>query len=378
MAERTSQIVFGIEGQFVVQINLTANTPVKMIQFSSFNLIEETSNLLPVFEISFIAGGDLEDEWNERKALPIIISQSIQSPEKIETKLQIIHPEVSDLGNGVKFYSATGVFYAPAFTQTPYLTSTSSCNGTDVLEKVASKYFTVDKRVSSQEQQPWFQTNTTDKKFLDYVMSHCYIKDSFVYCGITSDGTYIICDPVALSGESEKFTLTLTPTTNGTDIPILGYPKFDSKSGFMNSIGGYGIDTPIISLDSGVRTLHRPKFDFKFVNNEHSRTQNIQRRTNPPVKVSMSSDPKSTMGYANFTSGVAILSMESAYVTVLNSYFPIRIFDIVKLQVPEETNAGLNLNFSGKYMVTKVSRLIQKNMFTTNLLLCRDAHNKSN
>lgn len=376
MSTRTSQITVGVEGQYVLQISLSSSTPVKIIEFDHFSLVEETSNLLPFFEISFIAGGALEEEWNEKTSIPIVISQSTTAPEKIKSELQIIHPQVQDLGQGAKRYSANGVLYAPAFTQTPFLKSTSSCNGTDVLEKVATKYFKVDKRATSQEQQAWFQTNTTDKKFLDYVMSRCYIQDAFVYCGITSSGEYIICDPVAESKKSEKYTLAMEPGPG--IVPILGVPQFDSKSGFMNSIGGYGIDTPIISQDSGTRTLHRPSIKFEFVNNEHSRVDNIQRRTNPPVKVSMSSDPKSTMGFANFTTGTALLSMETAKVTVLSSYFPIKIFDIVKIQIPQlESNQGLNLNYSGKYMITKVARVINGTMFTTHLVLNRDAHHKS-
>ena len=372
---RSNTITHGVDGHYIIQMNLTSSTAVSITEFLSFNLIEETSNLLPSFEISFIAGGGLEEEWNERTPIPLVLSTSTTSSEKLETTLQLVHPNIVDAGQGLKCYSATGTFYAPAFLQTPHLNTVSSCNGTDVLKEIGSKYFKVDKRCSSQEQQPWYQTNTTDKKFLDYVMSRCYIKDSFVYCGITSSGEYIICDPVQESGNSAKYTLSEAPGQG--EFGLLATPRFNSKSGFMNSIGGYGMDTPIISQDSGVRTVHRPGIKFNFVENDHSRIDNVQRRTTPPVKVSMSSDPKSTMGYSNFNTGTALLSMESAEVAVLSNYFPIKIFDIVELKTPELRDPGLNINFSGKYMVTKVARTIQKGLFLTHVSLSRDAHNKS-
>lgn len=365
----------GIEGQWTISIALSSTTPVPINALNEFTIIEEVGNLLPTWQIDFVAGKDLEKDWVESLEIPITISQSINSPEKLNTKLQIIRPYVQQYQGGFRQYRASGVYHAPAFVNTPFLTTTKACNGTDVLQEIAKKHFDkiiTDDMTTSSEVQAWSQVNTTDKKFIDYVSSRCYIHNSFVGTGITSAGHYIIVDVVKITNKKEKYTI---GGDNG--LTLLGMPKVQSNSGFMNSAGGYGMDTPIISQDGGIRTVHRPQIKFGLVNNTHSEIGNVQRKTLAPVKCSMSNDPKSYMAKANFDMGNALLAMETCVVTVQASYFPIKIWDVVNLLCPNLDNPSLNTNYSGKYVVTKVSRSIQNNMFYTSLYLNRDAHNES-
>ena len=380
MGERSQQQYFGVDHQYVLQLTLTENKNCSTItKFNEFLLIEETGNLLPTWRISFIAGKDLQNEWNENKHIPIVLSTSRNSPEKIESKLQIIHPTVTDLGNSLKLYTATGVYYAPAFTQTPFLTSVVPCAGTEVLQKVAAKYFTVDTTLMtiSKETQPWIQSNTTDKKFLDYVVSHCYLPQSYVNIGITSSGKYRIVDPCKQSQQEAIYTLSMNKPQNSKELQIMTIPHFVSNTGVMNSIACYGMDTPIISQDSGLRTLHKPDVKFYFTNNDAAKAKNIERKTLQPVKCSMSNDPKSYMGKANYDYGCALLDMETCQVSVISTFFPIKIWDLVNLQCPGVNGNELDANYSGKYFVTKISRTIVNDMFYTHLLLNRDAHNRS-
>lgn len=375
MSRTTSQIL-GVEGQWVLSITLSSQKS-KINQLLEFLLIEETGNLLPTWRISFVADKSLEKEWTETQEIPITLSQSTNSTEKIDTKLQIIRPSVTSLQGGLNTYVATGVLYAPAFTQTPYITITDPCNGTDVLQQIAKKHFShidTTKMTASKEVQSWIQSNTTDKKFLDYVVSHCYLPNNFVGVGITSDGTYRIVDVVKLSNSKEDYQI---GGTSSNSLPLLASPSFNSNSGFMNYISGYNLDTPIISQDGGIRSVHRPQITFGFVNNKHSKVGEIQRKTLAPVKCSMSNDAKSYLAKANFDMGSALLSMEVGTVTVQTKYFPIKIWDVVNLLCPNTEQQGLNTNYSGRYVVTSVSRQIINNKLYTNLRINRDSHNET-
>lgn len=376
MAERTNSIHVGVEGQFVLDIKLSSNPKVQVSTFHDFTMIEQAGNLLPTFELAFSASPELEKEWVETLKIPMLLAVSMNSPEKIATNLQIITPSVHEEREGIKSYTAAGAFYAPAFTQTPYITTAKKSSGTEVLKQVAKKHFQnvdTDRMTDSGEQQIWPQPHITDKLFMDYVSARCYIKDSFIGTAILSDGTYRIVDVVKLSnsdadwevfGDKEK---ALQP---------LKMPAAASKTGFMNHKQCYGMDTPIYCQDSGVRTVHRPNIKFGFVENKHAEVPEIQRRTLAPVVSSMSSDPKSIMAKANFDYGHALVSMESIQVTVASHFFPVKVWDVVKLNEPDSNMSGLNINHSGKYIVSRVSRTVKYNALYTTLLLNRDAHNE--
>lgn len=378
MSERSQAFYIGIDGEWILNIKLSSSSSVCMNSLEQFTIIEETGNTLPTWQTSFIATPDLEPEWVESLKLPVILSKAMDDPEKLSTTLLILHPDTQDFAQGLKRYTATGVLYAPAFTQTPYLTTSKSCNGTDVLQHIAKKHFNeldTSRMTPSSEQQPWYQSNITDRKFADFVSSHCYIPNSFVGTGITSSGKYVIVDVVKISNMSEDYTVTHNPKTQ-KDLLMYQFPKNIDRSGFMNSVATYGMDTPIISQEGGIRTVHRPQITFGFTDNKHPEIENVQRKTLAPVKCNINSDPKSYMAKANFDYGQALLSTETIQVTVEAPYFPIKIWDIVKLVYPDsEATGGLNNNYSGKYTVSKVIRTISHNNLFTTLMLNRDAHN---
>lgn len=379
MGERTESIHMGVDGQWILNINLSSSKEVFVNELHNFTIIEETGNLLPTWKISFTASPQLEPEWTESLQLPLVISKSQSSSEKLSTTLHILHPEVksSQDGDNIKQYNASGILYAPAFTQTPYCTTTKNCHGTDVLQSIAKKHFkevdTSGMTVSS-EKQIWVQPNTTDMKFLDYVAPRCFINNSFTGTGITSGGKYVITDVVKASNNKEKWKI---GDSDSNSLTILSGPKAVSNSAFMNSVGGYGMDTPIISQDGGFRSVHRPSIKFGFTKNEHPQINNVQRKTLAPVICSMSNDPKTLMAKANADYGQALLCMESVEVTLEAPFFPIQIWDVVSLQSPDKLTGGLNINQSGKYIVSKVSRTVKNYRLYTSLVLNRDAHNQS-
>lgn len=379
MSERTATNHFGVDGQFVLDIKLSSDPNIKITRLHEFTLIEETGNLLPTWQIAFESSPKLAKEWVETMKLPVTLSSSMNSPEKLSTQLQIVHPYSCESPQGLRYYTASGVLYAPAFAQTPFITTAKSSNGTDVLKQVAKKHFInvdTEKMTPSQEKQIWIQPHVTDKTFLDYVASHCYLPQSFIGTGINSKGTYRIVDVGKQSHAKEDYTIG-GKEGEGKNLQPLDTPTFVSLSGFMNSIAGYGMDTPIISQDGGMRSVHRPNVKFGFVENQHSQINNVQRRTLAPVKCSMSNDPNSYVGKANFDYGNALLSMERAQVTVAAPYFSVQIYDIVKLLRPESDTHGFDANQSGKYLVSKVGRTIKDNVLYTTLQLNRDAHNQT-
>lgn len=361
------------KGQEVSNNNLAA---IATSDLKEFYMIEETGNNLPTFSIAFVSSEAWKRYWNENSHLKITLSTSTSGKKIIDTKVAILSKDVKDVGNGKFYYKAQGVYVgdknATVMCQTPYIQTLGPSKGTDCLEACAKKFFSkVTKKGDSTGNHAWFQGHQSYKKFMDHVVQHSFIDKSFVTIGITMNGEYIIIDTAKECSNNESW---IIGGTDNNSIPILHPPVVKSRSGALNTFGGYGLDLPIISAEHGIRTNYSVDIQLGLSGKKPPETGNVQRRTLAPVYFSgTNEDSGFVKAPVNYNYGQMLLSMEVLEITSTALDCDIKVCDVVKVLDTSSANNRVNQDSSGKYLVGKVVRGIVNNLALLTIQVSRDS-----
>lgn len=367
-------ISMGIEGQWKLELGLEyKGSPVSDNELAAivpsdlkeFYIIEETGNNLPTYSIGFLSSDRWKRYWNENSHLKIAMSTGTTNKKVVDTKVAILSKDARDIGNGKFHYSSQGVYVgdknATVMCQTPYIQTLGPSTGTDCLEACAKKFFSkVTNNASSTGKHPWFQGHQSYKKVMDHVVQHSFIDKSFVTIGITMNGEYIIIDTAKKCSGQEDWTI---GGSGDKDIPLLHPPTLMSRSGALNTFGGYGLDLPIISAEHGIRTNYSVDIQLNMTGKKSPETGNVQRRTLAPVYFSGSNmDSGFVKAPVNYNYGQMLLSMELLEMTSVALDCEVKVCDLLKVLDIGSGDNRANQDSSGKYLVGKVVRGIVDGM----------------
>lgn len=375
----------GIENQWKLGLSLLyKGSEIEPSQLSSIApgdlsevyMIEETGNNLPTFSIRFAASEAWKRYWNENSHLKIAISTGTSDKKVVDTRVAILTKDVTDVGNGKFMYSAQGVYVgdknATVMCQTPFIQTLGPSTGVECLEACAKKFFSkVTNKAASSGNHAWYQGNQSYKKFMDHVLRHSYIDKSFVTVGITMNGEYIIIDTAKACKGKESWTVGGSGSNN---LPTIAVPTVKSRSGAMNTFGGYGLDLPIISAEHGVRTNYSVDVQLGLTGKKPPETGNVQRRTLAPVYFSgANEDSGFVKAPANFDYGNMIISMEIFELTTSALGLDVKVCDVIKVLDAASGTNRLNQDSSGKYLIGKVVRGISGGMAKMTMQATRES-----
>ena len=361
------------KGSEVESRRLSGIAPADMHQFY---MIEETGNNLPTFSIEFSATEAWKRYWNENSHLKLSMSAGTSSKKIIDSRVAILAKDVTDVGNGRFKYSAQGVYVgdknATVMCQTPYIQTLGPSTGTECLEACAKKFFSrVTNKAKSSGNHAWYQGNQSYKKFMDHVVRHSYIDKSFVTVGITMNGEYIIIDTAKECKGKEAWVI---GGSGATGIPLISVPTTKSRSGALNTFGGYGLDLPIVSAEHGICTNYSVDIDLGLTGKKPPETGNVQRRTLAPVYFSGSNeDAGFCKAEVNYDYGQLLLTMEVFEMTTNAMDKDVKICDVIKAHDTSSTSSRMNQDSSGKYLVGKVVRGISGGMAKMSFQATRDS-----
>lgn len=379
-------ISLGIEGQWSLELGLSYKgtevsdeelSPITPANLREFYCIEETGNNLPTFSISFSANEKWKRYWNENSHLKMALSIAKGEKKVVDTKMAILTKDVTDVGNGMFIYKAQGVYVgdknATVMCQTPFIQTIGPTEGTDCIEQCAKKFFKkVTVKGKSTGSHAWFQSHQSCKKFLDHVVQHSYIENSFVSVGITMNGEYIVIDTAKECKGAEAWTI--GDRDGDKNISIVAPPIVKSRSGALNTFGGYGLELPIISAEKGLRTNYQVKVDLGLSGKKSPETGNVQRRTLAPVYFSgANEDAGFVKAPANYMYGQLLLSMEVMEVTTLTFDKEVKVLDVIKVIDMESGTNRASQDASGKYMVGKVVRGITDGLAVMRIQMTRES-----
>lgn len=376
----------GVEGQWIINFNINhklydlndGDLSLEVSDLIELTLIEDTGNLLSTWEMAFISDDKWLKIWDEGLEMDITMAKSRTENVSGVYKLMIVTKHTNTINQRI-VYHACGICRYPAFTQVPHVHSWRDVNGTTILEEIAgaNKFNVINEdNIKSTEKMSWHQSNVTDKRFLDYVVQHCFIQDSLVGVGI-SGSDYIIVDIAKQTTKGPKYVVSTkeedASLADTRFIPI-NEPKIKSNSAFLNAQGAYGSDTPIINVDIGMQMLYHPSVDLHLTETWAPNNGQINRKVNPPVYVSRNQDPNFIAAKCNYDLGMALLNMQTILTSIIAGYFPLRLYDPIYI-FPVEIEGSLNPVDSGKYLVTKVGRTISNGKMQTNIEGSRNDHN---
>lgn len=376
----------GIPGQWELNLGLEykdkeiKDSELSIIEpekLDEFYMMEELYNSFPYFKISFRTSDSWRKYWNENSNLKISLSMGDGSKKILDTKVAILKKDCTDVGNGYFSYTAEGLYTgdksALAMCQTPYIRLVGPCIGTECIEKCAEPFFKkVVNEAESKGKMPWYQCNEPTKPFLDRVIQHSYIEGSFVITAITMNGEYRIIDVVKACGKDENWTI--GKGGGGKDFGLIKSPEFRANTGIMNSLGGYGLELPIVSMEYGVRTQYHPEIKIGLSGKEPPQIKNIPRKTLAPAYFSGANETQEYIkAPVNYEYGKTLLSMEKIDFVTLMMDQDIKVGDILKVYDITSNGGNTAQDTSGKYMVEKVIRGILNHLAQIRVIATRDS-----
>lgn len=373
--------MIGISNQFIMKISVGDKKDfLRTENLLNFTLIEECGNLLPKWKISFrMYDSSLQAYWHEGNI--INISYGKNQFELVDTQLVITEKSIIPEGGNRFIFSAVGLFSALNFVNTPHTRTLGPFSAAEVVNGIAAQYFKLDRDNlrKSEDKQIFVQPNIIDKRFLDDVVNMCYLKNSFVGYGITSDGRYILKNVKNEISKGFKYRFTQQTQDAAKDITYISAPVYNSNSSFINSWIGYGREKSMYSSESGDVLFHKPDTSpILSLANKLQRNKQIEKSNLTRVLYNRNMDKNAHVALSNNKTKLALLSSDCLQLTFVNIFKPISIWDVVMVKDSNPDNTT-NHNISGLYITGLVSRsILGANNFRleTTVKLFREASNE--
>ena len=346
---------------------------------SYLSIEENAGNSLPVFRMSFLTSIDnILSYLNEGNSLNISIGQDQTNPIDIElvpTRIQKVKS-----GRNRLSISLEGLLKATGFNLNKRVSISDKLSGIEVVKDVASRYFSVDSNLEkSQDNQYWIQPHISDKKYIDSVWIHSYIRDSFISTGITMDGTFRAYDMKAKIKNGPVFNLSNEgDAQNG--IQYDNDYSVEINQGLVNWLVGYGQEKLVFSLeDEDYQYVSEESKPILAITNELARKSDIEKRYHENGIQTENTHPLYwTAALRNITNN-ALFGAVKITLTVRDRYIPFKVLDVVNFKdigVDFDNPNSAQTSISGLYVISKVIRHIEGKILTTTLELSRESLNE--
>lgn len=351
----------------------------------SFTIDELTGNVLPMFEITFYTeDSELIRFINEGNTINVSFGD-VQN-EMLTAELFIMKPEITRLGMQRFLIHAKGMYHVPQFLTDAKMKAYKNKSSLEVIKEIASIYFKKQKiEISAtSDKQTWLQHNITDRKFLNELWMHSYIPGgSFMLTGISSDGTFIVKDMVSLKKEQPKWSFVsgVAPASD-KDIKVEGDYEVMSGNTFINHYIGYGRQRRMRSLEKGETTISTPGEDAKpmlALTKDFVRYEEIGTRVGKANIQTSNVHSKYWEARHSNLMKLALFGSVKVRMSYSNDFHPLKVLDLAMYRDEATECNMLNQSaesHSGLYIITRITRKLMNNSFSTVVVLCRDSINK--
>lgn len=374
--------MIGIDGSYVFKFSIADKTDFIFTEdLQKFEIIEEAGTTLPTWLLIFrTSEPNIMRYFNEGNILNVSYGKDIENVENVD--LMVSSFTYTNKGSDYKLVTLKGLLNKTTFLHKPIKNITEKISGVEAIISRLNKSFKVDTNITkSSDLQYWLQPNISDKSFVNNTWFHCYIPNSFLAMGITTNGTYIIRDMVKKikdidSGYDWKFTGKPTDSKsishNGKDL------EFSSDFTFMNYIMGYKKEKYIHSLSEPTSQLISEELKpIISLTNKLVRNVEIESRFS---EVSVQDDNVHSnywKAYLRNLSSLILFSTVKVEFNFAGEFRPIKLLDLIMFEDYDVSSDKSNLSeeFSGKYFVTKVARTLTGGQFYTTVLACRESIN---
>lgn len=375
-------MAIGFQDQFYFNFSIgdRENFIINWDDLVTFKVGEQTGNVLPEWEIMFNTNDEVVMAlFNEGNDLEVSFGRN--PTELKETKLAIQRVGKGRAGAGLNTIYANGHYSALDYISNPQLFISDSKSGVEVIRDVAGQHFTIvadnDFNVTtSEDTQRWVQHNISNRRFVNDVWMHSFIRDSFILVGITIDGHFVLKDMRILFAQDPRWIFTTGTARGENEIIYDPDVETDSKAGFINAWLGRGRERVIHDLEEGTTSnLFIEPEPLIAITQQLARKADLAKRHGETRMVNDNVHSEYWEAAMRNLTNLAVFSSECLTLSFTGLFRDIRVLDNVvynELEIGTDRVAQIH---SGEYVVSKVMREVTNRQFATTIEICRESPN---
>jgi len=291
---------------------------------------------------------------------------------------RILNKQISKISQHKYLIRLTGLYDDMSYYTDCRINITDKVSGIEAIIDTAENHFGIDTNVTkSQDQQYWVQSNVSNKMFINQVWMHSWLVNSFPAIGITSDGIFVIRDVKKLikklTTEDYAWKFISTDSTKPDELTFDQY-KVESNTGFINLWVGYEREKEVLNLDTGVEGVITPSLNTMLsLSTDLDRMADIGTRASEFGVVNENVHPKYWVAYQQNLSYLSIFGSTKIVLQFTGKYANIRVLDLVLLRDMDLELKQSEEYYSGAYLVTRVTRILENKNFITMIHLNRES-----
>jgi hypothetical protein len=367
-----------IKGQFVFRASIGGIVDfINLTDLVSFEVEESSGNTPATFKIDFFTDNDtIIKLMNEGNPLEVQFGEDSNNLEP--TSLYFTDFDITTNGDRTR-YSGNGFA-----TEMDYFINTKSFisskkSGVEVIRErfFGVKRFNIDK---SQDEQVWIQHGITDRQFINNLLAHSYIPNSFLLSAILSAPQLIVKDAAKEIKDKEDnpdWIFSISDRGNNV-VPYAGDFALSVNSGLMNNLVGYGREKFIYNIEQGTSSALNvlPKPILSIVKNL-AKKQKIEKKYTGTTIINENIHSNYHKAYLNFLVNSVILNTITVEASFGDKFRRIKPLDVVLFKDRARSNKTTTNDFTtGLYFVSKVRRTIQNADLTISVTLNRESFNR--
>lgn len=370
--------MIGITGKYLCKFKLAnIDNFIREDQLIMFKLIEETGNVLPLFELVFSLSNNFELEkfLNNGNYLDVTFGKDLNNLESI--RLYIFDTTKSSVSNNSRMYRTVGVGVSLTYNSECFV-KTYGGKSVDVIKEIAGKYFKViDETDGSDDEMNWIQPNTNNRKFINELWLHSTLKDKTdtLLVGINASGEFRMRSMIKALSNPAEFTFTSTSIDSDKTFVYESVPSFQDDRGFSSAIGGQPKSTLLHDSSQNVSMYATPEKINTMVNGDQG-VSGLGKRVGKSRISNQNMHSNYQLSYDYNVRNLLMLQSTKAKVTFNNQTIPVNLLDTVLLKTVDNQNSRSASEVdSGVWFVDKKARIIANKELKTIITLCRDGSN---
>ena len=230
------------------------------------------------------------------------------------------------------------------------------------------------------DKQNWIRAGIRGNIWLNDVVNRSWASpnSAFIYA-VTRDRELLRYNLTERAARNPTWTFQPNREENEVEIPdnviLYKYPRFNSQSGLLNSVYGYGRRLSSFNLNSGEIEANNPRSFVK-----RTTVMNLNEEREIPQR-------HDTLGYNNnlnvhenyfnaFSQNMRIKSFYSSSVELMSDFVrPVKLLDRVTLQLYNESTRETQDVYAGDYFIKNITTVIDPNGVVRRFTLTREGFN---
>jgi hypothetical protein len=242
-------------------------------------------------------------------------------------------------------------------------TGTSSA----ALQKIAADCGLQYDGVNTNDSMNWLLARKPYASLARQIADHGYVdKNSMMALGLTSEGVLKYRDLSQLVKQAAIATVNYgaVPSDGSLNVPILGEPKFKTKSGLLNSIFKYGTRVVKENLNGTADTYTKTNITLLSNNLDintgvYDQLGNVRNEYAPPDGGNTHdnyrlAEHQNRQGLAAFATTIDVMCMGA---------YGLSLFDVVNFKQASSSGNDISQNYNGKYFIGAKTKYVSGTMY---------------